>query len=81
MQTLEKNLDGAVGQAQHLQYLADNAHAAEISGIRLFQLRLALSHQKYLFAVGGLGRLYGLDGSLAPHKERHDRTGEHHHFP
>ena len=81
VQPLKEHLDGAVRQAQHLQNLADHAHGAQIVSLGLFQFRLALGHQKNLFAVRGLGRLYGFDGGFAPHEKRHDRAGEHDHFP
>ena len=76
----KQHLDGAVGQAQHLKHLADHAYRRKILSIGLFQLRLALGHKKYLLAVGGLCGFDGLDGGLAPHKERHDGAGEHDHL-
>ena len=81
VQPLEQHLDGAVGQAQHLENLADHAHGAQVAGFGFFQFRFALGHQKNLFAGGGLRRLYGFDGGFAPHEKRHDRTRKHDHFP
>ena len=78
--TFKQHLDGAVGQAQHLQHLADHAHGGQVFGGGFFQVGFALGHQKNLFVVVGLGGLNSLDGCLAPHKEGHDGAREHDHL-
>ena len=76
----KQHLYGAVGQAQHLQNLADHTHGSQVSGFGFFQFRLELGHQKNLFAVAGLSGLYGLDGGFTPHKKRHDGARKHDHL-
>ena len=80
VQAFEQHLDGAVGQAQHLQDLADDPHGAQIIGAGLLHIGLALGHQEHLLVVAGLGQFDGLDGGFAPHEKRHDGTRQHDHF-
>ena len=80
VQAFEQHLDGAVGQAQHLQDLADDPHGAQVIGAGLLHIGLALGHQEHLLVVAGLGQFDGLDGGFAPHEKRHDGTRQHDHF-
>ncbi len=77
---LHQGFDGAIGQPQKLEHLADGAHLADVLFARVVDAGFLLGGQKYgLVAVHGLGQ--GVDGPGPAHEQRRHHERKHHDVP
>ncbi len=76
--TLDQHLHGAVRELQQLQDGRHRAHAVEIVGFGVVDIRLFLGDQENPL-VGLHGEVEGDDGFLAPNEERDHHVRVHHH--
>ena len=71
----DQDLDGAVGQLEHLHDLTDHADAVEVPFGRVLAVCPALGAEEHLLTLRH-GRLERMDRPFAPDVERHDHVGK-----
>ena len=71
----DQDLDGAVGQLEHLDDLADDADTVEVFFRRILAVGLTLRAEEHLLALRHR-RLERMDRAFPPNVERHDHVGK-----